>query len=191
MHVEHNRTNRNTSFIFKRKRTDESFHKFWTDVTYDATALDIDEPTVPRVRRRPARFVESTADAHVFSDAKSLHRKQYFEIIDAAITSLEERFHSQSFKNIRELESKIVRTASVDNCDLSSITDIYKELSHTRLQLHFEMFRDICRQRQIIIHTVSDIADFLRENTAVREILSEVFCLIRLFLTIPVTTLQC
>ena len=61
-------------------------------MTYDATALDIDEPIVPRVRRRPARFVESTADARVFSDAKSLHRKQYFEIIDAAITSLEERF---------------------------------------------------------------------------------------------------
>ena len=64
-------------------------------MTHDATALDIDGPIVTRVRRRPARFVESTADAHGFSDAKSLHRKQYFEIIDAAIISLEERFHSQ------------------------------------------------------------------------------------------------
>ena len=77
-------------------------------MTHDATALDIDEPIVPRVRRRRARCVESTADAHVSSDAKSLHRKQYFEIIDAAITSLEERFHSQSFNKIRDLESNIV-----------------------------------------------------------------------------------
>ena len=33
----------------KEKRTDESFHKFWTEVTHDAKALDIDEPIVPRV----------------------------------------------------------------------------------------------------------------------------------------------
>ena len=35
---------------------------------------------------------------------------------------------------------------------------------------------------------MSHIADFLRENTAVRKMLSEVFCLIRLFLITPVTT---
>ena len=148
----------------KEKRTDESFNKFWIDVTHDATTLDIDEPIVPRVRRRPARFVEGSADAHVFSDAKSLHRKLYFKIIDAA-NSLEERFHSPSFNKIKELELNIVRASTVHNCDVSSITGIYKELSDPRLYLHFEMFRDICRQRQITIRTVSDIADFLRENT--------------------------
>lgn len=172
----------------RSKRSDGEFQTFFNEVSEKAKRLRIDEPVVPRVRRRPARFETGTAEAHNFPDPESYYRQMYFEIVDAAIASLETRFNSVSYNKVKDLERSILRCATIDCSDITSITALYSELSSDRLQLHFDMFRDICRQQQMPIQSVSGIVKFLQDNKNVCQLLPEVVSLVRLFLTIPVTT---
>ena len=92
------------------------------------------------------------------------------------------------------MESKILRAATAErerdscNSEISALAAFYAELREDRLKLHFDMFRDICLQRKLDIRSVYDIVEFLRTNTGLRELLSELTLLLRLFLTIPITT---
>ena len=46
----------------REKRTDETFETFWSDVTTDAKHLSIDDPVLPRARRRPVLYTDGKTE---------------------------------------------------------------------------------------------------------------------------------
>jgi hypothetical protein len=170
-------------------RTDEKFDEFWDEMRDRSEKYNIDQPELPRKRKLPRRFDDSTID-YEFKDVKSYYRKQYFEVIDVTVTAMKARFNSPGFTAVTKLESCILnaaKNAETTREDVDHICDTYSELSRERLQLHFDMFADICRQKQVHVANIQDIVNVFN-TSAVCDMLPEMFKVIKIFLTISVTT---
>ena len=71
---------------------------FWTTTTVNASKYSVNEPTLPRKRKRPARFEDGTAPAEFLSSTEDYYRKIYFEVIDHLIIAITERFDQPGYK---------------------------------------------------------------------------------------------
>ena len=67
---------------FESERNTESF--FWENcLTYvKSDSNDIQEPIVPRAKKRPRQFDENNSNAHFHQDVKDHYRQHYFEVLD-------------------------------------------------------------------------------------------------------------
>ena len=178
--------------VLEQLRTDDKFNDFWKDVQSASEVYDIDAPELPRKRKRPRRYDDAVTDHDEYQDVKQYYRKQFFEVIDVTIAALKSRFDSPGFTAVVKLESTILRAATVRDtadADVDYICGLYPELSRERLKLHFDMFRDVCSQKQLCISNVQDmIKTFQSSETGLCQLLPELLKVLKLFLTIPVTT---
>ena len=94
-----------TFYWIKKKKLKLFSH--WSTVTSMAGTSDIEPPSIPRVRKAPKRY-ESQSSPHIFSTPEELHRKLYFEILDTKITSLKNRFQSETFGFLTKVENLIL-----------------------------------------------------------------------------------
>ena len=75
--------------------------------------------------------------------------------------------------------------------DCSTIMQFYKDdLDAGRLTLHHDMCVDIAKQRGVCLATFADVVDFLKGDSgeSLRALLPEVTKLVKLVLTVPVTS---
>ena len=54
--------------------------------------FDIDDPTLPRRRKNPARYEVGTGDGHHPKTPKALYCQHYFECLDLTVTFIRDRF---------------------------------------------------------------------------------------------------
>ena len=75
---------------FESERNTESFELFWENcLAYvKSDSNDIQEPLVPRARKRPCRYDENNSNAHFHKDAKDHYRQHYFEALYPALCKL-------------------------------------------------------------------------------------------------------
>lgn len=167
-------------------------------------SLELPEPEVPTLRKAPRRF-ESESTPHHFSSPEEYYRRMYYEILDCTITSLNERFQCESMDFLKKIENFLIKKSEedeeehctdsdshVDNVD--EIISFYKEdgFEKNRLILHRNMFIDLFVEKKgRKPKDASDIIVFARENVHLQELMSQMFRLIRILLTIPCTTVTC
>ena len=92
--------------FFKRTRSDETFDKFYEKLVSTARKHSIGEPELPRQRRRPVHY-ENSSNTHVFTTPVSYYRKIFFEACDLLHGELEQRFSSQHITSIIAIEKKL------------------------------------------------------------------------------------
>ncbi len=73
-------------------RNDEAFEHFWKTVNVKANKLDIDEPKLPRCRRRPKRHNDGYHPGDFHDTPEACYRQIYFEALDLIINCIEEGF---------------------------------------------------------------------------------------------------
>ena len=83
----------------------EGFAELWNKVVKE---YDIGLPVLPRVRKSQKRN-DTDSSPHVFRSPEELYRKLFFEILDLALTSLSNRFASDTTKFLDDFESFIIK----------------------------------------------------------------------------------
>ena len=73
-------------------RNDEAFEQFWKTVNVKANKLDIDEPKLPRRRRKSKRHDDGYHPGDFHDTPEAYYRQIYFEALDLIINCIEERF---------------------------------------------------------------------------------------------------
>ena len=76
----------------KTLRTDDNFALFWSKVTKKATQLNIDEPALPRKRKRTVRYESGNAAPEFHTSIEGYYRQAYFEVLDVICSTIEDRF---------------------------------------------------------------------------------------------------
>ena len=76
----------------KTLRTDNNFALFWSKVTKKANQLNIDEPALPRKRKRTVRYESGNATPEFQSSVEEYYRQAYFEVFDVICSTIEDRF---------------------------------------------------------------------------------------------------
>ena len=69
-----------TVTCLKTLRTDDNFALFWSKVTKKATQLNIDEPALPRKRKRTVRYESGNAAPEFHTSIEGYYRQAYFEV---------------------------------------------------------------------------------------------------------------
>ena len=173
----------------EKLRNDDAFRKHWSTVMSGIEKLDIEPPSVPRVRKAPKRY-ESQSSPHNFSTPEELYRKLYFEVIDTTLTSLRSRFKSETLDFLTKIENFILNKG--DHVD--EIVSFYNKdnFDKERLTLHRDMLLDVFKNRlKFPPKNLTEIITFLRTNLNLKDIIPELFKLIKIFLTVPVSNCTC
>lgn len=69
-------------------RSDTQFDLFWSKVFREASHLDVDDPTIPRKRKRPTRFESGNATQSFPESPKDYFRHIYISSLDSVITCI-------------------------------------------------------------------------------------------------------
>lgn len=96
-------------------RTDTSFDAFWEKIELSRISLDLDEPSLPRKRKTPARFQLGDGDYHFPASPKDHYRSQYFEALDLAMATIQDRFNQEGFKMLCKVEQLLMKACAGEN----------------------------------------------------------------------------
>ena len=173
-------------------RDEEAWHTMWSSCVYEAERLNLDPPTLPRVRSRPARFQEGGPQS-TYDGVEQYHRVLFFQLLDHVLEAMIDRFNQPGLQFHATIEETILSSANRQGLlpeDDASIEAICKhfgsDLDERRLRLNLEMLHDLMDGKAAT--TLSDVTDKIKELGPARRLYAEVSKLITLFLVVPATS---
>lgn len=179
---------------FKRIRSLQEFDHFFDVTVQIAEQHAIGKPELPRNRRRPARFQEGS-ETHQFPTARTYYRQMYFEACDLLCGELESRFQSQHMPPVVAMEQALLKAANgEDFCsEIDTLKDsCYKnDIEWSDVSQHLPLLRDVVSRATPDVKKVTSIrtvCDAISSNHVYKGMLSSVHLLLRLYMTIPITS---
>ena len=180
-----------TQAFYKRQRQED---KFYRNTVALAETLQIGNPTLPRYRK-PPRIIDNGSQPHQFSEPKDFFRQQYFAACDLLIQELTDQFEQKEFiQPVIDLESLLLKSANGEDFDedLQLVHEsVYQaDLDFAKLKSQLGVLVDVIREALPEVKKVTSIRTICEAMTrhAYQTMLSEVHKLLRLYLTVPITT---
>ena len=85
----------------------EMFKLFWQKIVMQANALDIEEPTLPRVRKAPRRYEVGSSSGVSPLSPEDHYRTIYYETLDTVIGCIGDRFKQEGYQMYSKLEQML------------------------------------------------------------------------------------
>ena len=87
----------------------------------------MEDPKLPRNRKRPIRYEDGNAAAEFHSNPKDYYRQIYYEALDLIVQSIKDRFEQSGYKVYKCLEDLVIKAANkLDFSEqLASVIDTY------------------------------------------------------------------
>ena len=170
----------------QRMREESEFDKILGHVESKIKALDLEELSVPRARKPPARFC-GLAEAFQTKSVRKYFRIEYLKLIDVAIQQLSDRLiDCPGFLRYCELEAMLL-TGKLDE----NVTRLYPELSceGRSFQTQLDMFHSLPGMTTETPLTLNTCCQVLRNMVpAMRDMFPHVEALVRLLLVNPASS---
>ena len=93
-------------------RSEANFNPLWSKVTKMATRCEVEDPVLPRRRKRPRRYEDGSAEGDFPTDVELFYRSIYFEALDLVTTAIKVRFDQRGYKVYCKLEDFLVKAAN-------------------------------------------------------------------------------
>ena len=181
----------------KALRTESKFDQFYSSVCEESKHFT-EEPKLPRQRKLPKRY-NTGSTAHQYTDPKSRFRRAYYEVLELAGGEIDRRFDQKDMKImkiIKEIEILLLNAANGRPYDIEILPPsvksfLEKDFDLKRLCTHLALVADMVKQATPQVTTVTNIrtiAQAINSNHIYKKMLSEVFMLLSLYFTFPVTT---
>ena len=179
-----------TVTCLKTLRTDDNFALFWSKVTKKATQLNIDEPALPRKRKRTVRYESGNAAPEFHTSIEGYYRQAYFEVLDVICSTIEDRFRQPRYQLYSNLEQLLLKAVCKENysSEFDFVTKFYgPDLNVHALEMQLQIFATnfIMEGKKT---SIKDILKYLRNiSSAQRALLSEICIIAKLILVMPAT----
>ena len=183
-----------TQFL-ERQRSVESFENFYENVLADSKDVT-NEPKLPRKKRIPHRIDEGSI-GHQPQTPKEYFKQQYFEALDILINELRRRFQQGSLSVLHEIEQIIIKSCNgivakpSDEIIAKYKSDINFKKLLPQLAMMPELLKAANQENSTKIKEVTSIGtvcDMMNDTSIGKVMFSEVHQLIRLYLTVPMTS---
>lgn len=176
-------------------RTEENFSLFFEMVELFRKQVGVEEPSLPRKRKRPQRYETGDAEPHYSITVQDHYRKIYFEVIDLAVNGITNRFEQPGYAKYTKLESLLLKAAIREDYseELEAVTSFYhSDIDAAQLSMQLEIleasFSEITETLQSVKATIHDVLQFLRGLSDSQRLLMQQVCNVaRLLLTLPAT----
>jgi hypothetical protein len=95
-------------------RSEETFALFWNKVTKAACDLGVNDPVLPRQRKRPKRHDSGIGEARIpeSDTVEDYYRPIFYEALDLIVNGIKERFDQQGYKVYVKLEELLIKAAN-------------------------------------------------------------------------------
>ena len=171
-------------------RTDEMYRLFWGKVCQTASEFEIGDPSLPRRRKRPARYEEGLSSPHFSETPQSHYRQLYYECIDSIVNCIRKRFDQPGYKTYQQMEQLLLKAVHGENysSELAAVIEVYKDdLDATRLEIQLDTLRSSLVEDGISMD-IHDILKYMKSLSASDKcLLCEVVTLATLILVMPAT----
>lgn len=177
--------------FLERQRFDESFNVFYDGVLADSKDLT-DDPKLPRKKRSPR---DHNANGYHPQTPKEYFKQQYFESLDILSHELRRRFKRESMSVLHKIEDIIISSC---NGEMAKLTDTFKskyesDFNFDRLLPQLAMMPELIKSANSSIKVrevtnLSTVCDMMKNSSIGKVMFSEVHQLIRLYLTVPMTS---
>ena len=183
-----------TAEFYKRQRNPAAFDSFYQEVLAESEDKT-DPPVLPRYRRKPKKIDDGEPE-HRFTNVEDMYRQQYIAIMEAMVGELNRRFEQKDLKVVLELESILINSANGEMPEISKqVKSLYaKDLDFDRLKHQLPMLPDLVKNTKLDgtavkkVTKVQTICQIFNAAPYSKSLFSEVDALLKIFLTIPVTT---
>ena len=170
-------------------RSDENFQLFWSLINQKASSLDIDEPVLPRQRKRPRQYEDGASEGDFPESVESLYRHTYYKALDLIVSGIKAHFDQPGYKLYSNLEALLVKAVKKEKYDeeFQFVIEFYKDdFDHNQLNMQLGILSSNipCESAQ----DLHSVIKYLQElSHAQRSLLSEVCTLASLILVMPAT----
>lgn len=173
----------------KSLRSDERYKLFWENVCQKASTLGVDDPVLPRKRRRPQRYEDGNSTEYHPDSPEVYYKPIFFESIDLIVNCIEQRFNQPGFKTYSQLQNLLF-------CAIRG--EDYKENLQTIMEVYGSDFDGERLDTQLITLSTNfpstdnlglrDIVDYIKELSPAQQLLyNEVIKLLKIILVMPAT----
>ena len=181
-----------TTRTLEGMRTEDSFDLFFKLAKSLHERVGTEPPALPRKRKAPLRHEIGSGEGLHSMTVEDHYRLQYYEALDAVISSIKNRFDQPGYRMYKNLESTLVGAANgqvFDEC-FDSIVTFYKDdfdpsALSAQLQTLGTLFADSSLSRPISLQNCIDhLCEF---SPAQKLFFCEVYCLAQMILVMPAT----
>ena len=182
-----------TVATLKQMHSDESFQLFYSLVDTNCQKASVGEPILPRKRKAPRWFEVGCSDGFHSPNVEDCYCYKYFEALDAAISSITDRFNQPGYAMYRNLEELLVNAARGKNYEefFGMVVSFYKDdLKASELSVQLQNLGTWFSSKESDQATVElrECIAFLRDlSDGQHSFFSEVCHLARLILVMPAT----
>lgn len=188
----------------KHFRTDEQFNQFYerTKITAEERT---DPPCLPRYKRAPKRL-DDGSKPHRYGSPEAYHRHLFFELLELVNGEISKRFDQKSMAVPRAIEKVLLDACSTSREDSSStelpvipteVTELYqRDLDMKKLARQLLLLPELIAAAKKTpelgnldsVVSLTTIADVMCTVPLAKIMFAEIDKLLRLYMTIPVTT---
>ena len=183
--------------VLQADRNEERFDLFWDLTLQKVNKLDVNEPTLPRKRKTPKRYDETSATMHFHGTPKEMYRKMFFESYDYVIKAIQSRFDQPDYCMYIVMQNMILNSIKGVNytCEMNknilddkSFSDMYKDdVDLVQLETQLKIMPSIFNKSD----NIHDIICKVREMSAPKKrLISEVVTLLKLIIVAPATNAE-
>ena len=174
----------------EKMRSDDHFNLFWETVTHKANALEVSEPSLPRRRKRPARYESGSATPEFVDNAQDYFRQIHLNAIDTVTACIKRRLDQPGYKIYDQVEQMLVNAANGKPFEknLDDVVDFYKDdLDKFQLETQLSLL-SVHFGRENGKVSLEDIIKYLRNLTnAQKMFMSDVIIVTKVLLVAPAT----
>ena len=132
----------------------------------------------------------------MFTSVEEYYRKDYFQAIDEVKGDLEKRFRQKNFLFVQSIENLLLDSANGKAFSLpEDISTLYQnDIDMTKLNIQLQMLQEAINSTPLDgirireVTRLPTICDVFNEQPTFKRLLTEVHKLLKIYLTIPVTT---
>ena len=176
-------------------RCESEFMALWKDVSQIAEKRNLPQPEMPRRRQIPKRF-DGGGPAQQYTDVISYHRAEtWYAFLDTVSGQLEDRFSTDSFRQICNAEDLLIRAAigKPHTNELQQFINFYDDFDESTLAaqltiLHAAVANRLQTQSAVERLTVMEVANVLKNTDGAQQLLDQVWRLTKLLLVVPATS---
>ena len=179
---------------YHRLRSEEEFNRFFDATVQIADKHNIGKPEVPRFRRRPSQF-EDGSRPHEFPSARAYYRHTFFEACDLLSVELKDRFEDQHIPSVLGMEKTLLKAANGEDCKdeiaLLAKSCYSNDINWSDFGRHILLLHDVIKKGCPSVKKVTSIdtiCEAMNSNSIYKEMLPTVHQIIRLYLTVPITS---
>jgi len=153
-----------TQANLKTYRSDDAWLTLWAFCTSEATQLNLDPPTVPRVRQPPRQL--DAGGPPCIQSVEECHRVVFFQLLDNILQAIGDRLQQNTMILYATIEDTILSAANniqprtVLEAALETICNHFgNDLDRRKLCLNIEMLHDLMNSK--VASKISDITEAL------------------------------